>query len=124
MFSTSAKELEPNVQEKEEDFDRALVESLKNDIFPHLGSSRIPSSLIQHLARTLQEASRLHDFSLTALPSKSDTTDSGQIDRSTVSNEREYSNGTVHPGRSVPREHFAYWCLDLLFSACSATSTS
>ena len=44
-------------QEAEEDFDRALIKALEQDIVPHLGNERIPDHVISLLGKVLQNAS-------------------------------------------------------------------
>ena len=92
----------------EENFDLSLLATLEIDVIPPLGSdSRIPDRLIVGLAKCMERASlitedtglRFHDF------------DSHQGNG--------HAQGTTKQSLLVPRERFAYWCLDLLFLVCS-----
>ncbi|EIN06524.1 hypothetical protein PUNSTDRAFT_90162 [Punctularia strigosozonata HHB-11173 SS5] len=112
-------------QAAEENFDLALVAALEVDVIPHLGDPRVPESLVVHLARVLQEGSRLQDFSMDnpdGSPHEQEQPSSPDDQKVTVFADRDYEVGTTHTGRTVPRERFAYWCFDLLFLICSDTA--
>lgn len=92
-------------------------------MIPHFGDLKIPDSLISHLARTLQEGSRLQDFDLDHSPgpdSQPPSSPDGQ--KETIFSDRDYDTGTTRSGVTVPRERFSYWCFDLLFLICSDTA--
>ena len=95
-------------------FDLTLVASLEADVVPHLGDSRTPDSLVEHLARILAQGSKLRS---------DDDDDDVQIMHpaalkgsvAAVDEEAQLSKGRA----VAARERFAYWCFDLLFLICS-----
>lgn len=111
--------------------------TLQVDILPKLGRPKVPTDAIASLAQALRDASRLHqlalDWSEASLASPSLTAaSSGQsLNRKPAAafvsasdfKSRSSSDGTLDgttiDDEELPRERFAYWCLDLLFHMCT-----
>ncbi|KAF5350099.1 hypothetical protein D9756_009239 [Leucocoprinus leucothites] len=114
---SAALEFSLDVQAQEEDFDLALLTELQEHVVPHLGTTRVPDSLVSELARILHQGSELYAFEVAPLPTPTSlSTKPKSIDMAHVSD-----YGTTESGRLVPRERFSYWCFDLLFLICSRT---
>lgn len=107
-----------DIQEEEENFDLALIAALEIDVVPHLGTRRVPNSVLTQLAKVLAQGSQLYDSANTPYSPQDDSgrglTDYSQVD------DRHY--GSTDSGLSLPRERFSYWCFDLLFLICSDTT--
>lgn len=116
--SSAAETLSLDIQEKEENFDLALIAALEIDVVPHLGTRRVPNSVLTQLAKVLAQGSQLYDSTNTPYSPQDDSgrglTDYIQAD------DRHY--GSTDSGLSLPRERFSYWCFDLLFLICSDTT--
>ena len=86
--------------DRDEVFDLVLLATLEQDILPFLGGPRVPKGLIASLCEALARASSLYV--------------------SDASPDRDARlSGSVAPIVASPREHHAYWTLDLLFLMCS-----
>lgn len=119
-------------QMKEEEFDRALVNSLRTDVVPRLGNSRVPDDVIVLLGKTLRTASRLHDLDMKRWSGSIISDVSSDDSESNGSQSVEFSYwdastadtlvGTTTTGNPLPRERFSYWCFDLLIQFCSGST--
>jgi hypothetical protein len=104
--------------------------TLESDILPQLGKSQVPTDAITSLARALRDASQLHEPiisrggitspSMTAVNSASSTDSQSRMGEfSTQTSYDQLLDGTTVDDAERPRERFAYWALDLLFSMCN-----
>lgn len=100
-------------QEKEENFDLALIAALEIDVVPHLGDSRIPDHIVAQLAKVLLQGSKLYELGDVYVPMVN-----GQQNGHAGVN-MDVGLGTTLHGSLLPRERFSYWCFDLLFLICS-----
>ncbi|KAF8879578.1 guanine nucleotide exchange factor in Golgi transport N-terminal-domain-containing protein [Infundibulicybe gibba] len=121
LADCSAAETFPlDVQDTEENFDLALIGALEIDVVPHIGDSRVPDNLLVHLAKFLSQGSRLYTDDSPTPPSP----DSAVQSPSTSNREeKSFDHGHTDCNTPVPRERFSFWCFDLLFLICSATTT-
>lgn len=97
----------------------------------------MPTDAIRSLARTLRDTSLLHNYNLESTfhnglvsPSLSEVNFSKGVNARSRTNGKEVGqcgtfddpdtslNGTTMDYYELPRERFAYWCLDLLFLIC------
>lgn len=121
-------------QRIEEDFDLAVIATIEMHILPRLGHSSVPADAIVLLARRLREASRLREVELdfsngTSSPSMT-RIGSNDSDKRETFQLNDYDSqatvfeldGTTLEDVHLPRERFAYWCLDLLFLFCTESS--
>ncbi|KAI9452204.1 hypothetical protein F5148DRAFT_1237059 [Russula earlei] len=112
-------------QEEEENFDLSLITSLETDVIPCLGDDRVPDYLITQLAKVLQQGSRLlqreADEDNPPTPSSHKQPSIKSTVRGRGSQADDEQVGSTEPVRTVSRERFSYWCLDLLFLICSDT---
>lgn len=137
-----ALEMSLDDQRQEEDFDLAVIVTIETHLLPKLGGEAVPSTAISTLAEALRDASRLHDLSLhhesasiaLASPALTYGSRSDSLDR----REPRFANsfdeqanapsndffGSTSSDTEVPRERFAYWCLDLLFHMCDSHKAS
>lgn len=101
-------------QEAEETFDLALIASLEVDVVPYVADARVPDYIIIQLAKFLHQGSLLYQSSI------EDTMVTDSLKLSSIdSADSATMNGSTMNDTVVPRERFAYWCLDLLFLICS-----
>ena len=116
------------VQDAEEEFDLGYIKALQTDIFPYLGNSRVPDDLVSQFGKMLQNASRLHrlDIDRPRSPESIGGRTLVEEHHGKLRGVREFDDldftqmvGTTVPMVQLPRERFAYWCLDLLFLICS-----
>lgn len=106
---------DPEVREAEEDFDRSLLDCLRNDVAPLLGDPHVPDAVASRLAWTLLQGSHISGYDTSHSASTTDSVAEG-IDRL----ESEYDASTEH-GPLSPKERFSYWCFDILFFICADT---
>jgi len=116
-------------QEADENFDFAVIGSLENNVVPHLGDPRLPDEVVMKLGQTLQRGSTVYELEdmVVSASTLSSTLASESRERGSVSSvvesvdiDTQYPElGSSQPGKTVPRERFSYWCLDLLFTVCS-----
>lgn len=116
-------------QEADENFDLAVIASLKNDVVPHLGDPRLPDEVVVKLGQTLQRGSIIYELEERFVSTQSSPTPRTSTSRklSSISPVVESVNidtrypelGSSRTGKAVPREKFSYECLDLLFAVCS-----
>ncbi|KAF8340513.1 uncharacterized protein EI90DRAFT_3279123 [Cantharellus anzutake] len=113
-------------QDAEEKFDLALLATLEIDVIPYVGDARVPDPVIIQLGKTLQNACVLHDLE-SHFEARMDS-----LQRPDNGGKKGKPNGlpveplpifgTTAQANLLPRERFNYWCFDLLFLACSAST--
>ena len=116
-------------QEVDENFDFAVIGCLENNVVPHLGDPRLPDEVVMKLGQTLQRGSTVYELedmvvsgSASSTTPASDPRELGSVSSvvESVDIDTQYPElGSSQSGKTVPRERFSYWCLDLLFSVCS-----
>lgn len=119
--SSTAESFPLDVQEEEENFDLSLIAALEIDVVPHLGTRRIPDSVLTQLAKVLAQGSQLYD-SVHSPYTPEDDSGRGSTDYIRLDVDRHRLHGSTDSGISLPRERFSYWCFDLLFLICSDTT--
>jgi hypothetical protein len=121
IHSSACEQLDPSSREEDEAFDRAWLASLQADVIPHLGDPQVTPSILEYLARILQEGSRLHEFSVAHPANDGPVNNGAKPDRLDLGERRAFDVPTTQGGTLLPREAFSYWCFDLLFQLCSSS---
>lgn len=117
---------------------RILPVTLEANILPCLGQQRVPTDAIISLVQALRDASMLHTHdpqyeSGSQLISPNTTIvhgeyspdvgsvrhDQKQIEDSSDWTSNDTLDGSTMDDYDLPRERFAYWCLDILFLMCN-----
>lgn len=103
-------------------------------ILPVVGTSKVPAEAIKQLAEAISQASQLrlphqeesHSDLLSPSISIGDSLTSTHKDSSylDVREAALVEDGTTVDDADMPRERFAYWCLDLLFLMCAKSSNA
>lgn len=126
-----ALDLSPADQQADEDFDMAVIATIEMHLLPQLGHAQVPADAISTLTKALKDGSRLYDLAIEdhdGLASPAMTlVNSGEgrfkedyADQSSWSTINGEMDGTTIGERERPRERFAYWAFDLLFSMCAS----
>jgi hypothetical protein len=131
VLSSVTTTLQLDEQEADENFDFSVIASLENEVVPHLGDPRLSDEVVMKLGQILQRGSMIYELeemvistsgsSMSTLPA-SDSRELGSVSSlvESVNIDTQYPElGSTQPGKTVPRERYSYWCLNLLFSVCS-----
>lgn len=114
----------------------SLIVTLERDVLPSLGQARVPTDAILSLVCALRYASLLHSHGssdgaelmsphLARASSRSSNTNvATSSDKKRNEDDTSWDSTTTLVGTTLddyelPRERFAYWCLDLLFLMCN-----
>ncbi|PWN32751.1 uncharacterized protein FA14DRAFT_108908, partial [Meira miltonrushii] len=97
-------EMSVEEQDAEEVFDLILLSTIERNVWPKLGNEYVPQGCIETLVKAIQDTSKMEGVDNRSQIQEDDK--SGKV------------AGLV-AGLKVPREAFAYWCLDLLVLLCS-----
>lgn len=118
--------LEMNIEEQdaEEVFDLILLITIERDVWPKMGNAYVPKDCIETLVKAIRDTSKMEGTvdRLQIRTPPSPTLSNRARRHSTSVEEEDEKTGKVAglvAGLKVPREAFAYWCLDLLVLICS-----
>ncbi|UZJ55194.1 hypothetical protein CBS101457_004514 [Exobasidium rhododendri] len=114
-------------QQEEQVFDLILLGCIECDIWPYLGINYVPESSISELAKSLSSCSQIYnidynnqDAEVRAAEATKENDLTGTKAEENEKNELIVTEDEiVAPIEGVPRETFAYWCLDLLLMMSS-----